>query len=62
MQTEANLFVLTHLIIELDFVLLPQAGLKDVAVISNRTGSYQLSFALPEKQMPSGEYKVSARS
>lgn len=61
-QAEAHLFVLKHLIIEIDVFLLPQAGLKDVAVISNRTGSYQLSFALPEKQMPSGEYKVSARA
>mmetsp|Transcript_39313 Transcript_39313/g.94800 ORF Transcript_39313/g.94800 Transcript_39313/m.94800 type:complete len:174 (+) Transcript_39313:2-523(+) len=36
----------------------PKAGLKEVGVMSNSTGSYQVSFALPEDQMPSGEYKA----
>ncbi len=42
-----------------DSVVREQEGLGRVAVMANEGGSYQLSFALPEKQMPSGEYKVS---
>eukprot|EP00287_Rhodomonas_sp_CCMP768_P033231 CAMPEP_0202853734 /NCGR_PEP_ID=MMETSP1389-20130828/90634_1 /ASSEMBLY_ACC=CAM_ASM_000865 /TAXON_ID=302021 /ORGANISM="Rhodomonas sp., Strain CCMP768" /LENGTH=265 /DNA_ID=CAMNT_0049532291 /DNA_START=12 /DNA_END=811 /DNA_ORIENTATION=+ len=36
----------------------PKEGLGKVAVMANEGGTYQLSFALPEKQMPSGEYKA----
>mmetsp|Transcript_29910 Transcript_29910/g.21666 ORF Transcript_29910/g.21666 Transcript_29910/m.21666 type:complete len:180 (+) Transcript_29910:1-540(+) len=36
----------------------PKEGLSKVAVMANAAGGYQLSFALPEKQMPSGEYKA----